>query len=202
MWLLVVASLLLDGADGWLARRIPRGPGGRHGHRIDLAADAVSYGLAPAALVAAHASLGLVAAPLFVLSVAARLWPQRSTPASAWPGLPSNLGACIVWLGWAAFGAGWATTVACIAVTVAMQAPWWFGRPRGLRAWTLAPMAVAAGVVAVAIAAGGDRAWPLAGLGACVVIAVVGFAWGRQQGHRPRRVWRQPPVDPVPTGPP
>jgi archaetidylserine synthase len=50
---LLVVAILFDGADGWLARKA-KTPGTAFGRIADSTADAVSFGLAPAALIAVH----------------------------------------------------------------------------------------------------------------------------------------------------
>ncbi|MCI4349166.1 MAG: CDP-alcohol phosphatidyltransferase family protein [Thermoplasmata archaeon] len=51
--LLIVAGIGFDGLDGWLSRRSGR-PGSRFGPLADSVADAVTFGLAPAALIIVH----------------------------------------------------------------------------------------------------------------------------------------------------
>src|SRR5579862_5652503 len=51
--LLIASGIAFDGLDGLLSRRSPRGPG-TFGRVADSVADAITFGLAPALLVAYH----------------------------------------------------------------------------------------------------------------------------------------------------
>jgi CDP-diacylglycerol---serine O-phosphatidyltransferase len=60
--LLIAIALGFDGLDGLLSRRSPR-PSGRFGRVADSVADAVSFGLAPAVMLAVHTSDAAAWAP-------------------------------------------------------------------------------------------------------------------------------------------
>lgn len=67
--LLIVSGIAFDGLDGLLSRRSPKGPG-TFGRVADSVADAVTFGLAPALLVADHTDHATLWSPWTTLSLA------------------------------------------------------------------------------------------------------------------------------------
>lgn len=70
--LLIAMAIGLDGLDGILSRRSPR-PAGLFGRFADSAADAVTFGVAPAVMVAVHTGDVALWAPLVPFTFAAAL---------------------------------------------------------------------------------------------------------------------------------
>lgn len=95
------AAMGFDLADGAVARRL--GVTSRFGKHFDTAADMVSFGMAPAILVAASSAwspLSLLVVTLYIVATGVRLYDyERSkdiTPAGFFRGLPSPAGAWLV----------------------------------------------------------------------------------------------------------
>lgn len=69
----IVAGAVLDGTDGWAARKL--GVSSERGALLDMISDMISFGIAPAFMVATvgGGTLGIIAGVLYLLSIAGRL---------------------------------------------------------------------------------------------------------------------------------
>ncbi|MFH0882617.1 MAG: CDP-alcohol phosphatidyltransferase family protein [bacterium] len=94
----IIAGAILDLADGWTARRI--GVASGRGATADTVSDLISFGIAPAAMIATvgHGILRWTAAGVFFLGIVFRLlrFRLRSPEAKEFQGMPSPVAALAV----------------------------------------------------------------------------------------------------------
>jgi phosphatidylserine synthase len=172
LWVLAWMALAtgLDGLDGWLARRA--GGPTRAGALLDLLADLVAFGLAPASLVLSHhppnlwldtALIAFLAAALFRLVRSVRLF--RGQHALGYLGLPMPAA------GWLLAGLALEVTslpglvLAILALSLLAASPWPYPSPGWL--WRQARRPAVASVAAAGLAA------PLDWGGAVLLLALV-----------------------------
>ncbi len=196
---LVIAAGVLDRADGWVARRLGRES--RLGAQLDMLADLVSFGLAPAAIVAADGSGSALGVALgFVLAAALRL-ARFATAGESAGGLSTTMGggtlAAVGWALEAHHGPALGGLLAAAGLSALMISA--LPYPRARRATPRATILV--GGLAACFAGGGlagavSVAWAAVGVAYALAGPLLATRWP------PPRARRAPPRAPAASSPP
>jgi phosphatidylserine synthase len=134
-------GLVLDGLDGPLARRLGSV---RLGSAFDAAADLITYGGLPAALIATHGAGGAwLAAPYFLAVFVRLVLFVLRPPAGSYRGLPTSVAAPTILL-LATLRTGLWLDLTGLCLGLLMLSPIRYPKLRGRRARLLAPLALAA----------------------------------------------------------